>query len=88
MDQEPDSDNDAEAEFLAPDGTWGTIVVIICIGALAFLMFIPTREGGSPSWKWVLAGLTLIWMASGIRQIAAARAWKKRHRRPKDLTNR
>jgi hypothetical protein len=87
MEQETDSDNDA-AEFLAPDGTWGTIVVIICIGALAFLVFIPTREGGSPSGKWLLAGFILIWMASGIRQIAAARAWKKRHRRPKDLTNR
>jgi hypothetical protein len=82
MDQETDSDTNAEAEFLAPDGTWGTIVVIICISALAFLVFIPTRAGGSPSGKMVLAGFTLIWMASGIRQIAAARAWKKRHRRP------
>jgi hypothetical protein len=34
----------------------------------------------------VLAGLTVIWMTSGIRRIVAARAWKKRHSNPKDLT--
>jgi hypothetical protein len=39
------------------------------------------------SWDHI-AGLTLIWMTSGIRRIVAARAWKKRHSHPKDLTNR
>jgi hypothetical protein len=88
MNQKQGSDTDAESEFLAPDGTWGTIVVIICTGVLAFLVFVPTRVGGSPSSKLVLAGLTLIWMTSGIRRIVAARAWKKRPSDPKDLTNR
>ena len=88
MNQKQGSDTDAKSEFLAPDGTWGIIVVIICTAILAFLVFVPTRVGGSPSSKLVLAGLTLIWMTSGIRRIAAARAWKKRHSYSKDLTNR
>ena len=88
MNDKQRSDSDAESEFLAPDSTWGTIVVIICTAILVFLVFVPTRVGGSPSSKLVLAGLTLIWMTSGIRRIAASRAWKKGHSHPKDLTNR
>ena len=88
MNQKQGSDTDAESEFLAPDGPWGTIVVIICTAILAFLVFVPTRVGGSPSGKLVLAGLTVIWMTSGIRRIVAARAWKKRHSNLKDLTSR
>jgi hypothetical protein len=88
MNQKPDSHSDAEAELLAPDGTWGTIVVVICTGILAFLVVVPVRAGESPSSKLLLAGLTLVWMSSGIRRIVAARAWNKRHRRPKGLTSR
>jgi hypothetical protein len=76
-----------EAEFLAPDGTWGLIVVVICTAILALLVLIPTRAGGSPSSKFYLAGFALLWMASGIRRVAAARmetkAWTA-----KDLTKR
>jgi hypothetical protein len=86
MNHKKSSDTDAESEFLAPDGTWGTIVVIMCTTILAFLLFVPTRVGGSPSSKLMLAGLTLTWMTSGIRLIVAAGAWKKRHGQPKDLT--
>ena len=65
--------------MLAPDGTWGIIVVVICTAILSFLFFVPARVGASPSSKFYLAGFALIWMSSGIRQIRAARAWKKRH---------
>jgi hypothetical protein len=68
-----------EAKMLAPDGTWGVIVVVLCTAMLAFLFFVPARAGASPSSKFYLAGFALIWMSSGIRQIRAAQAWKKRH---------
>ena len=69
-----------ETELLAPDGTWGIMVVVICVAILAFLFFVPSRAGASPSSKYYLAGFTLLWMSFGVRRIAAARAWKKRHR--------
>jgi hypothetical protein len=72
-----------EEEFLAPDGTWGVIVVVICTVGLALLFVIPTRDGGSPSSKFYLAGLTLLWMASGAKKIAEARAWRKLHKNEK-----
>lgn len=72
-----------EEEFLAPDGTWGYIVVVICTVGLALLFIIPTRDGGSTSNKFFLAGLAALWMASGVRKIAEARAWRKRHKREK-----
>jgi hypothetical protein len=72
-----------ETEMLAPDGTWGVIVVVTCSAILAFLFFVPMRAGASPSSKFYLAGLALIWMSSGVRLIVAARSWKKRQRRNK-----
>ena len=63
-----------EEEFLAPDGTWGYIVVVICTVGLALLFIIPTQDGGSTSNKFFLAGLAALWMASGVRKIAEARA--------------
>jgi len=68
-----------EAEFLAPDGTWGIIVVVICTAILALLVLIPNRAGGSPSGKFYLAGFALLWMSYGVRRVAAARVWRKRH---------
>jgi len=72
-----------EAEILAPDGTWGVIVVVTCSAILAFLFFAPVRPGGSPSSKFYLAGLALMWMSSGVRLIVAACSWKKRRRQNK-----
>jgi hypothetical protein len=72
-----------EEEFLAPDGAWGYIVVAICTVSLALLFVIPTREGASPSNKFYLAGLAVLWMASGVHKIATARAWRKRHKHEK-----
>ena len=72
-----------EEEFLAPDGSWGVIVVLICTVGLVLLLVIPTRDGGSPSSKFYLAGIALLWMASGVRKIAAARAWRKRQKHEK-----
>ena len=45
MNQKQGSDTDAESEFLAPDGTWGIIVVIICTAILAFLVLCTNTRG-------------------------------------------
>jgi hypothetical protein len=72
-----------EAEMLAPDGTWGIIVLVICTAILVFLFFVPSRAGALGSSKFYLAGFALLWMSSGVRRIVAAPAWKKRHRQNK-----
>ena len=77
-----------EAEMLAPDGTWGFIIVIICCAVLAFALFVPAREGASPSSKWFVVAIALTWMGRGIALISAARDWKKRSSAQKGLTKR
>ena len=69
----------AEKEMLAPDGTWGFIVVVACSLLLLFIAFVPSREGATGSGKFYLAGIALIWMSWGIRLIRAGRLWKARH---------
>ena len=70
----------AQRESLAPDGTWGTIVVVACSLLLLFVIFVPARQGASGSGKFYLAGFALIGMSWGIRLIQASRKWKARHR--------
>jgi hypothetical protein len=41
------------------------------------LFLFPSRPGASPSGKFMLAGLALVWMSWGTRQIKLARAWKR-----------
>jgi hypothetical protein len=77
-----------EGDQLAPDATWGTIVVVLALAALAFIVFIPAREGASPSGKLYLTALDLLFLSYGVRHILGARARKKRRRSLKDLTNR
>jgi hypothetical protein len=69
-----------ESEMLAPDATWGTIVVVLALAGLALIVFVPAREGASPSAKFYLAGFAVLFLAYGVRLIVAARAWKKRQR--------
>ena len=66
--------------MLAPDATWGWIVVVGSALMLAVLLFVPLREGSTRAYKFYLAGLALIWMSSGIWRIRANKAWKSRHR--------
>ena len=44
----------AEEQMLAPDGTWGFIVVAACSLLLLFVMFFPSREGAIGSGKFYL----------------------------------
>ena len=69
-----------EKQMLAPDGTWGLIVVVACLLLLLFVIVVPVREGASGSGKFYLAGFALVWMSWGIRLIHVSRAWKARHR--------
>ena len=69
----------ADEQMLAPDGTWGFIVVAGCAILLAVVVFVPSREGGSGSGKFYLGGFALMWMAWGVQQIRASRAWKAQH---------
>src|SRR4051812_17973886 len=41
MPKETVSRSQAETELLAPDGTWGLIIVIICCALLAYVFFVP-----------------------------------------------
>jgi hypothetical protein len=68
----------AEAELLAPDGTWGVIIVVLSLAYISLLLFVPTQKGSS-GLRFTLVGLALVWMGSGIRKIKAARAWKRHH---------
>jgi hypothetical protein len=75
-----------EAEFLAPDGTLGIIVVVLSLAGLVVLFLVPAREGAPPGGKLSLAGFALIFLSYGVRLISQARAWKRRHRMKEDLT--
>ena len=67
-----------EEEMLAPDGTWGWIVVVGCSLLLLAALFVPSREGASPSSRYSLAGIALAGIGWGVQQIQASRAWKAR----------
>ena len=73
--------SEAEAELLAPDGTWGVLTVIMCCAVLALVVFVPSREGASPSSKWFLVYMAVTWLGRGIAQITAAREWKRNRAR-------
>jgi hypothetical protein len=77
-----------QSDQLAPDATWGTIVVVLALAGLAFIVFIPLREGASGSGKFYLAALDLLFLSYGIRHIVRARGREKRRGSPEDLTNR
>jgi len=68
----------AEAEFLAPDGRWGVIIVLLSLAYISILLFLPTRNGSS-GLRFTLVAVALVWMGSGLRKIKAARAWKRHH---------
>lgn len=87
MPKDPGARSQAEAELLAPDGTWGLLTVIMCGALLAFAIFVPARDGASPGSKWFLVAIILPWLGRGIAQIKAARAWK-RNRAKEGLTGR
>jgi hypothetical protein len=76
----------AEEEMTAPDGTWGTLVVVACSLVVLFVVFVPAREGASGSAKFSVAGFALIWMGWGIQQIRASRTWKAQHRQRPNRT--
>ena len=69
-----------ESDHLAPDATRGTIVVVLALAGLAFIVFVPTREGASLSGKFYLAALGLLFLSYGVRHILGARAREKRRR--------
>jgi hypothetical protein len=73
---------------LAPDATWGTIVVVLAVAGLAFIVFVPAREGASLSGKFYLTALDLLFLSYGIRHIVGARTREKRRRSLDDLTHR
>ena len=77
-----------QSDQLAPDATWGTIVVVLALAGLAFIVFVPVREGGSISSKFFLAALDFLFLGYGIRHILGARAREKREETQEDLTNR
>src|SRR5437899_11441462 len=41
----------ADSEMLAPDGTWGLIVVVVCAAGLALVIFVPSRQGATGGGK-------------------------------------
>ena len=68
----------AEAEFLAPDGRWGVISVVLSFAYISIVSFAPTQNGSS-GLRFTLVGVGVVWIAAGIRKIKAARAWKRHH---------
>lgn len=61
-----------------PDGMGGIAAVILCSALLVLLLLVSPREGASPSSKFYLAGLALMGIGWGVRQIRAAKAQDKR----------
>ncbi len=61
-----------------PDGMGGIAAVVLCSILLVVLILVPWRKGASPGGKFYLAGLALIGVSWGVRQIRAARAQDKR----------
>jgi hypothetical protein len=78
LDKEHSDHAPVEPSFTAPDGRWGYITVVLCCAALTLILLVPSQQPHS-SGKFYLSGAVLIWMSHGIRQISAARAWKRRH---------
>jgi hypothetical protein len=68
----------AEAKFLAPDGTWGVISVILSVAYISILLF-GTGWNELSGLRVMLLGMALGWMGWGIRKIKVARAWKRDH---------
>jgi hypothetical protein len=57
-----------------PDGMGGIAAVILCSALLIIFILIPSREGASPGGKFYLAGMALLGIGWGVRQIQAAKA--------------
>ena len=56
-----------------PDGMGGIAAVILCSVFLVVLLLVPSRPGG----KFYMAGLALMGIGWGVRQIRAAKAQDK-----------
>lgn len=59
---------------------WGVAMIIGAVALLAVVIFVPAREGASPSSKWALAGLALATLGGGMAKAAAARRVLKKRR--------
>jgi hypothetical protein len=60
-----------------PDGMGGVAAVILCSILLVVIIVVPARKGASPGGKFYLAGLALLGIGWGVRQIQAAKAQGK-----------
>jgi hypothetical protein len=61
-----------------PDGMGGIAAVILCSILLVVIIVVPARKGASPGGKFYLAGLALLGIGWGVRQIQAAKAQDKK----------
>ena len=62
-----------------PDGMGGIAAVILCSILLIVVILVPSQKGASPGGKFYLAGMALMGLGWGVRQIRAAKAEDKKN---------
>jgi hypothetical protein len=62
-----------------PDTVLGVVVIVLTLALMAFLLFVPPREGASLSSRIYLSGFALLGLAWGIDQLRRSRI-RRRHK--------
>jgi hypothetical protein len=61
-----------------PTALLGRAVIVLAIGLLGLVIFVPAAQGASPGAKFYLAGFALMGLGWGIKQVRAAKRAKDR----------